>query len=326
MAAAVSKNSTTVRARRGRNPGGSPLALRAARTGLKLLSPAPDLAAIVAERLFLTARRHRRPAWEAELLRGASRLRIPHEGSVLPAWQWGNGPDVVLLVHGWEGRGAQLGELVGPLVAKGFRVVTFDAPGHGDAPAKPTSVVEHARAVASVARYLETELGQIHAVVGHSVGGAAAVLATKLGLRARRLALIAPPTSPARFAQGFGRMLGMNPDVWQRMITRIEERYGMTMDDLDVPTQAALVTAPILVVHDADDDVVPHADGVGIATAAPNGRIVTTHGLGHRRVLRAPDVVEAVSSFVDAGPRLVRAANDFAATIDGDLFYRDRRW
>lgn len=325
MAAAVSKNSTTVRAPR--TASRTPIAFRAARAGMRLLSPAPDLAARYAERLFLTARRHRRPDWETELLLDASPLRIPHEGSLLPAWQWGSGSEVVLLVHGWEGRGAQLGAFVAPLVAAGLRVVTFDAPGHGDAPSKPTSVVEHARAVASVARYIETDLGRVHAVVGHSVGGAAAVLATKLGLRAGRLALVAPPTSPERFAKGFGRLLGMSPDVWQRMIARLEERYGVAMGDLDVPTQAARVAAPILVVHDADDDVVPHADGAGIAAAAPHGTIVTTHGLGHRRVLRSPDVVDAVTAFVAAGPRSsATPANDFAATIDGDLFYRDGRW
>ena len=39
-----------------------------------------------------------------------------------------------LLVHGWEGRGAQLGSLVGPLVEAGLSVVAFDAPAHGDSP------------------------------------------------------------------------------------------------------------------------------------------------------------------------------------------------
>lgn len=318
MAAAVSKNSTTVRA---------PIAFRAARAGLRLLSPtAPALAARYAERLFLTARRHRRPAWEAELLRSASPLAIAHDGTLLPAWQWGSGSDVVLLVHGWEGRGAQLGAFVEPLVAAGLRVVAFDAPGHGDAPSKPASVVEHARAVASVARYIDTELGRVHAVIGHSVGGAAAVLATRLGLDAGRLALVAPPMSPERFAKGFGRLLEMKPEIWDRMIALLEERYGMTMKELDVPTQAARVSAPIMVVHDADDAVVPFEDGASIAAAARRGRIVTTHGLGHRRILKAPDVVDAITLFVAGGPRLPEAANDFATTIDGELFYRDRRW
>ncbi|MBS2019993.1 MAG: alpha/beta hydrolase [Deltaproteobacteria bacterium] len=319
MGAALPKNRTTVRTQNRPTVG-----LRAARAGLRLLSPSPDLAARYAERLFLTARRHRRPAWEAELLLGSRAMLVPHGDALLPAWSWGSGPDVVLLVHGWEGRGAQLGAFVEPLVAAGLRVVTFDAPGHGDAPAGPTSVVEHARAVATVARFLEARMGRVHAVIGHSVGGAATVLATKLGLDAQRLVLIAPPTSPERFAKGFGRMLGMSPEVWQRMIARVEERYGVTMGDLDVPTQAALVRAPLLVVHDTSDDVVPHGDGAAIAAAAPNGSIVTTEGLGHRRVLRAPAVVEAVTSFVTEGRS--GGPSEFAATIDGELFYRDRRW
>jgi len=42
----------------------------------------------------------------------------------------------VLLVHGWGGRGAQLASFVEPLVARGFSVLTFDAPGHGASAAR----------------------------------------------------------------------------------------------------------------------------------------------------------------------------------------------
>jgi len=35
------------------------------------------------------------------------------------------------MVHGWNGRGAQLGAFAPELVRVGFRVVTFDTPAHG---------------------------------------------------------------------------------------------------------------------------------------------------------------------------------------------------
>jgi pimeloyl-ACP methyl ester carboxylesterase len=317
------KNRTTVRAQR--------LALRVARTGMRILEPsAPSLAARYAERLFLTARRHRRPAWEVDALADARRDRVVHEGAWIPTWTWRPGSPkrgvvsfadeapAVILVHGWEGRGSQLASFVPSLLDAGLRVVTFDAPGHGDSPLSRASVVEHARALVSVAR----AVGPVHAVVGHSVGGAAALLATELGLDAARYAVIAAPIGPSAFAASFARMLGMEGTTKERMFARLERRYGIRMDDLDSRHHASRLDKPLLVVHDKEDSVVPWHAGDAIAAAAKHGRLRTTTGLGHRAILRSPDVIEEVVSFVQEGAPMT----SFADTLEGELYFRDRRF
>jgi pimeloyl-ACP methyl ester carboxylesterase len=238
----------------------------------------------------------------------------------LAAWRWGEGP-TVLLVHGWEGRGSQMAAFVEPLVERGFSVVAFDVPGHGDAPPGLASLVEHARALLSVGAHL----GPLHAVIAHSVGGAAALFGTRLGFDAGRLALVAPPTSPARFAAGFGAAMGLSPDLLSAVVARLERRYGMSMADLDVVRDAERFTRPLLVVHDCADRVVAVEDGESLAKAAPAGRFVTTEGLGHSRILRAPEVLETVIPFVADGAEKREAAS-LAAEIEADLFYRHRRW
>lgn len=293
---------------------------------LRILGPrAPSLAARWAEELFLTARRRPRPAKEAELLASAERTRVPYGGAHLPVWAWTPaGADdrapTAVLVHGWESRGSQLGGFVEPLLERGLRVVAFDAPGHGDAPLRRASVVEHARALVAVAE--DVASGRVHAIVGHSVGGAAALLATRLGLRARRLALVAPPTSPARFAAGFAKMLGLDERVHAAMLLRLEARYGITIADLDVRRDAARLATPLLVVHDEEDGIVPWSDGAAIAGAAKYGKLVTTHGLGHNRVLEASPIVEQVVAFAAEGAH----GPDFEETLEGELFARDARW
>jgi pimeloyl-ACP methyl ester carboxylesterase len=321
-AVTVSENSTIVRTeaepRRASRRARRPFALTAARAGLRLLAPtAPSLAAAYAEQLFLTPPRHRRPAWEKALLESAEAFQIPHDGSFLPAWRWGSGASTVLLVHGWQSRGSQLGAFVAPLLERGLSVVAFDAPGHGDAPSRQASLVTHSRAVASVGAYL----GRLHGIIGHSVGGAASLYATRLGLRVERLALVSPPVNPDRFAAGFVRLFGVPDDVHHAMLRRLESRYGVRLEDLDVRRDAERATTPILVVHDADDRVVPFTDGATIAELAPAGRLVTTHGLGHNRILKAPEVLDAIVPFIAEG-----ASNEsFAATLDGELYFRHRR-
>ena len=321
-AQAVPANSTIVRtqkeARAARTPRRPPLAITAARLGLRVLAPtAPSFAAAFAERLFLTAPRHRRPAWEEAILATAEPFEIPHHRSFLPAWRWGVGASTVLLVHGWEGRGSQLGAFVGPLLAEGLSVVAFDAPGHGDAPSRTASRVEHGRAVASAGAHL----GRLHGVIGHSVGGASTLYATRLGLSVERLALVSPPMSPDRFSEGFAKLLDLRPDLHQAMLARLESRYGVRIDDLDVRADAERYAAPLLVVHDEGDKVVPVSDGASLAKAAPQGQLLTTSGLGHNRILRAQNVLDAVVPFMAAGER----APMFRATLEGDLFFRYAR-
>jgi pimeloyl-ACP methyl ester carboxylesterase len=225
------------------------------------------------------------------------------------------------LVHGWEGRGAQLGALAEAVARRGLRAVFFDAPGHGESTAARASVVEHARAIVAVA---ET-LGPIHGVITHSVGGPAALLSTRMGFRATRFALLAPPTSPRRFVHGFRRMLDMDAAVFDAMIERLEARYAMRFEDLDVTSDAAQLSAPLLVVHDRADSIVPFADGEALARAAPRGELVATERLGHTRVLRDPQVIARLADFATAGAPGAVAVPSFAESLDGYLFLRDSR-
>jgi pimeloyl-ACP methyl ester carboxylesterase len=105
------------------------------------------------------------------------------------------------------------------------------------------------------------------------------------------------------------------------MLARIEERYGVNLADLDVRPDAARLVGPVLVLHDADDRVVPFVDGAAIAKLAPRGRLVTTRGLGHNRILRAPEVLDEVLSFLTEGERA-----SAASSLDEELFRRDLRW
>lgn len=303
-------------------------AMKAARMTLEFLGPrAPSLAARWAEEMFLTARRSPRPDKERAVLASAEPTRVPYAGSHLPVWIWTpegvDDPPTAILVHGWEGRGSQLGAFVDPLLERGIRVVAFDAPGHGDARLRHASVVEHARALVAVAENVASR--GLLAVVGHSVGGAAALLATRFGLRPERLALVAPPTSPARFAAGFSRMMGLDERVHAAMVHRLEERYGIAMADLDVRRDAARFASPVLVVHDEEDRIVPASDGAAIAEAAARGELVATRGLGHGRVLEAPQVIDRVVGFVTAGAQRAHHATTFTETLEGELFVRDTR-
>ncbi len=234
------------------------------RAGNRALSAlAPRLAALRAERMFLTPPRARRPAGERALIASAQARTVPiGDGSHVETWTWGSGPRV-LLVHGWGGRGAQLGAFVEPLVARGFSVVAFDAPGHGASEAGLVTIPQMVAAVGAVAAHH----GPLGGLIAHSVGSVVAARAMFEGAR----------------------------------------RIAMPWSAFSLPELAPALKAPLLVIHDRDDGEVPWQHGRVITHDWPGAQLLTTDGLGHRRILRDANVVSAAAAFISAAVEEGRA-------------------
>ena len=267
------------------------------RGALSILSrSAPSLAAEAASRLFVLAPRVPRPRGEAAaFLASGEAFTVRGGGQRLAAWSWGHGPAIVL-THGWGGRGTQMRAFVPDLVGAGFRAVVFDGPAHGLSGGHSTSLPVFGEAIAEVVRATGAR-----GVVAHSMGGASTLVALSRGLSLSRAVLLGAPSSAEKIWRGFSGALGLDDDVAADARRRLERRVGVTVDELNVSSFASRITTPVLVVHDREDDEVPWSAGEENARLLPGGRLVTTHGLGHRRILRDPDVVERTIRFLAEG-------------------------
>jgi pimeloyl-ACP methyl ester carboxylesterase len=302
--------------------------IRAARLAMRVLEhTSPALAGVLAERLFFTPPRTALAQSAQDSLATARPFRVCVNDGRVAAWAWGRGP-AVILVHGWGGRGARLAAaFVEPLVASGFSVVTFDAPGHGDSDGKLSSMPAVARALQAVAR----EVGSPFAVIAHSMGGSATALAISQGLHLERGVFIAPAAGPARYADVFAAALAVGPAAMAEMRRRSETRIGFRWSELSVPEMAVDFDIPLLIMHDRDDATVPWSEGAAIAEAWPGAELVTTTGLGHREVVRDPGTVARAVDFVRQGAfpdpleAPASAVSDEGTWLDNDLFRRDDR-
>ncbi|MBC8067555.1 MAG: alpha/beta fold hydrolase [Deltaproteobacteria bacterium] len=264
-----------------------------------LTAISPSLASRLLTRVWFTPpRAPLRADARARLTEGTS-LSLALDGRRFAAWSFGSGP-AVLLVHGWGGHAGQLVGFIAPLVERGYRVVTFDALGHGQSSnsalgRRQGSFVE----VAAVMRVIVDAVGPIHAVVAHSGGAISTGIALSNGLGVGRVVLLAPMTRPSLYAERFGRWLGLGValgDAWQQ---RAGERVGFRWADLDLHTAADRFTPPpVLVVHDRGDKEVPLADGQAVADSWPEASMVETTGLGHRRILHDAAVIARVAEFI----------------------------
>ena len=279
---------------------------------------APHRALDEAVRLFSTPPRIPHTAPERELLAAGSRFEVRDGALSLMAWRFGvHDRPVVLLSHGWGGRGAQLRTFVAPLLDAGYQAVLFDHVGHGHSGGTASSLVQFVQGLDAVARHLESQGLRLHAIVGHSLGAAAAGAWLNGNGRALRAVLLAPPTSVERYSVMFARRLGIAEPVRAAMQRRFEQAFGRPWKDFELPASVASVRAPALVIHDSADTEVRATAGLSLARAWPGAAFIATRGLGHRGVLRdagvVGDVVDFVADRVVFSPPPPRDARTFAA-------------
>ncbi len=215
-------------------------------------------------------------------------------GEVAPCRETSTTRPTALLVHGWAGRGSQLTHFVQPLLDQGYRVVTFDAPGHGVSPGKRSSLPIIADAIAEVSAWV----GGIDVVVAHSAGAASLTLALDRGLWIRRAALLAPLDDIHSLTYAFLRRQGISEAVIDRVEQRSARWLGMPWSYFRASRRAVERHEPVRIFHDRGDRDVPFSQGERLARAWPDATLRPVQGLGHRGILRAPTVIEEVTSFL----------------------------
>jgi len=286
------KKSTTVRVRKL-----AQATVRSTYRGLELVAPGVAAGALERRWFRLPAPP---PAPTGPRTPRGSAFEVRTQGATVRGWRWGDGP-AVYLVHGWGGRHQQLAGFVAPLVGSGFSVVGFDAPSHGDSDPGPSgpgssNAVEFGRALDAVmARH-----GRAHAIVTHSMGGLSALLTLAHGwLDAGRVAMVAPMLDLEHHLDLMQRSLGFGARTRARLLVRARSRVGLAVEELRFDRLARQIDRPdLLVVHDRADREAPY-DGVRTALPSwPGAELVSTSGLGHRRILRDPGVIDAVVRFV----------------------------
>ena len=272
-----------------------PIGFRLLRAALKLSATvSAELAGRWVNRLWYRTHRYPEPEREKQWLRAGNMLTLPHRGLPLAVYQWGEGP-TVLLVHGWHGRGTQLGAFAAPLVAAGYRVVAFDAPAHGRTPGRSTNLPQISDALLKVAGAFPP----LHGVIAHSFGAAVTLHAIIQGLAPQRVVAVSAPSSIEFLMESFAAGLEIPGTVMAVHRRLLEQRFGADLWQRLSPTaNASRLSIPALLIHDDEDHEVPIQEGETLARAWPGAELVRTHGLGHRRILRDPEVVNRACAFL----------------------------
>ncbi len=231
-------------------------------------------------------------------------------GESIAVYRWGDpaAQPYALLAHGWSSFGLRYLPWVPHLRALGYAVIAFDQPGHGFSSGRYCTLPDFVDTL--------SELGRRHGpaalAIGHSLGAAALTLAQDEAWHARRLVLLAPVADMVAATDRFFRQVRLGPHLRKPFFAWHEQHTGVHPQDLQVHRHLPALGQAGLIVHDLDDHEVPWEEGERYARHWTASRLLTTQGLGHHRVVDAPEVIEASLAFLRGEPvgnRVVSSPN-----------------
>lgn len=190
------------------------------------------------------------------------------------------------------------------LCEAGYAVLRFDFTGLGDSGGSfgATTVSHDVRDVVAAATALIREGYGPCGLLGHSLGGAASLLAAGRLKTVRSVVVLGAPASPAHVRHLMGEAPAGDDEVPVTIAGREFTLRRAFFDDLaahDQPAAVAALGRPLLVLHALDDEVVDVTEGeANYAAAAHPKAFVPLVGADH--LLTRRESAEQALSFVRA--------------------------
>jgi len=208
----------------------------------------------------------------------------------------------VLVIHGWGANAALMAPVVPPLRAAGFAVLLIDARCHGRSDDEVfTSMPRFAEDIAAGLSWLRREPGIDPgrlAVLGHSVGAAAALLHAARVPDVRAVISLSAFAHPREVMRRFmAERRVPYPVVGWYVMRHVQRVIGARFDEIAPLHTLPRVRCPVLLVHGRSDTTVPFGDARRLQAASAGAELLALdadHDLRHA----LPEHAERVTDFL----------------------------
>ena len=256
----------------------------------------PKYVAGVAFSIFTKPSRHYPRKSDNELLNQAIEVYEQFEGDTVSGYRFGSGDKLILLVHGWSSHALSMRRFIPELLKKGYSVLSYDAPGNGKSTGTHLTPVKYIRLLQYIfAKY------KIYGVIGHSIGGNCVLFAiakSKLGNKITKQVIIGAPIGAIFPIKQFIHYTKLNKRAVVQFYNIIDKLANNDRRALSLTTAYPDgLNLSSLIIHDANDEVVPFKNGKEISSVLPNAELFVTQKLGHLDILKSPLVINKVIDY-----------------------------
>ncbi|MFZ9220209.1 MAG: alpha/beta hydrolase [Sediminibacterium sp.] len=278
------------------------LYLKYLRTKFKTLAiVSPQKAAEIAFDLFCTPYpKYKKTKAPAIFHQAQKKSLVLKEGIEIKGFEWQptqpNGK-TVLIAHGYASFFFKFEQYIQPLLKEGFRVIGFDAPGHGRSQGKYINVLIYRDAIHAIME----AFGPIDHFIGHSLGGLTLSLVAETidAPETHKFVLIAPATKTSTTFEGFFSLMRFSPELKKAFYDLVESKAGKHISYFEADRAIANFKGKVLWAHDQDDPVCPYKDLENFKNkGSENTTFLITNELGHNKIYKTQAVIDKIVSFL----------------------------
>lgn len=206
---------------------------------------------------------------------------------------WGNGPNKVLITHGWGSKAADFAELITALkVNDQLQIIAFDAPGNGSSEGELSNLLLFVRAIKAVVN----TYGEPTIVIGHSLGGMANAIALK-GTKTDP-ALLVSLAPLIRLKENFEKSMsaaGVPADAQEIFLESFEAQYSIPASYFDLKELYSFnVTLNHWLAYDESDAILPYEYVTDFLGTYRSIKSQNFNGAGHERIIKSPEVISVI--------------------------------
>lgn len=262
----------------------------------------PKLAVRQVDKLMSTPRIRKLRENEEKVLDTAKTSVVKFKQFDIQQYEWGLQNDRrAILIHGWEGQAGNFAALVEPLLAMGFRILAFDAPGHGRSSKGKTDLFEFVDFLAAEIRQFQAEI-----VISHSFGSVqtSQIFRNNQDLSVPKWFAI---TTPFRYRDRIEQMsafFGLSDKVLAKLIQNIETQIGEPIDHFSMDYYADTLrnVEDILIVHSKTDRIIPIEAARKTHQALAQSKMIELDGMGHYAILWSKEVRNILQDYLSPVP------------------------
>ena len=257
----------------------------------------PQKAAKKAFALFCTPQRGKQQKPSA-IIKKAELISFNMNNLAIYGYRW-NHPSSkkVLIAHGFESSARNFDGFIPALTDKGYEIIAFDAPAHGQSEGKEITLPIYVQTL----QHIVSAYGPFDAYIAHSFGGLAVahLLETVPHNENTRIVLIAPATETTTAIDGFFRLLLLNGKVRQAFDKLVMDKSGIAPEYFSIRRAMQNISANVLWMHDEQDDITPFRDVEKVKNDNhPHITFIISNGLGHRKIYRDRQTVNHILHFL----------------------------
>lgn len=240
----------------------------------------------------------RRSAAEQEFWSTLTDHSFELDGSTIVLRSFGTGP-TVLLVHGEGGHGGQFAALASTLKLQGYRALLVDINGPDEERVRQISV----RQIAGILNAVARREGPLHGMVVHSMGNVWTWYAIVTGLHVERLVAMSGILNLDWVFGQFQILNGLNDTEladFKQALATLEGSDLLALHDPLVAMTRVLRPRHGLIIHAAEDEVLPAQLGRSYTRAWPEAHFLEVEGCTHGTILNAPRALNVITDFLSS--------------------------